>query len=306
MDGWLNLYKPLNISSAQLVARVKKVVGRDVKVGHCGTLDPLADGVLPIAIGQATKLSDCMLGSAKSYIFTIQFGARTATGDAEGEVIERCGFVPDSVDSLENVVQEFLGKTMQCAPKYSALKIGGVPSYKLARLGLPVAEKIREIEIFSLKLLDCDIAAATATYQVHCSKGTYVRSLAEDIASSLKSLGFVIRLSRVSVKNFNGASSLSGDCLVNSSGDDALSKIKENLLPVEYILQEIPFVDLNEEDALRVRQGKKILIHQNNLSLVWLRYKKRILSIGSLFNKEYNIFRNFNLEDLEDVDNTTT
>jgi len=304
MDGWLNLYKPLNMSSAHLVAKVKRLVGKENKVGHCGTLDPLADGVLPIAIGEATKLSDYAMGAIKSYVFTIQFGVKTSTADAEGEVVERCEFVPASKEDLIAVEQKFVGKMMQRAPKYSALKIGGTPSYKLARAGIEVPDKIREIEIFTLKLLDCDIPEGKATYQVSCSKGTYVRSLAEDIALGLKSLGFVIRLTRVSVKNFDSLDSLDANRLINLSNGEALDLIKENLLPVEHILQDVAFFDLTFQEALEVQQGKKILIDQDDLSLVWLRYKKRILTIGSLFNKEYNIFRNFNLEDLRNVDNT--
>jgi tRNA pseudouridine55 synthase len=294
-NGWLNLYKPLNMTSAALVAKVKNILGKSSKVGHCGTLDPLADGILPIAIGEATKLSDYLMNSQKKYTFTIKFGMTTTTGDMEGETKETCDFIPDSLQSLQDVALNFIGKIRQKTPAYSAVKINGKPFYQLAREGLEVPEKIRDIEIFSLKLLDNDFENSTATYEVVCSKGTYVRALAEDIAASLKSLGFVIRLTRVSVKNFFTQNSLAGKTLIELPTQEALEEIKKNLLPVEYILEDIPVFDLNEEEAVKIKQGKKISIHQNDLSVVWLRHNGRLLTIGSLSNKEYNIFRNLNL-----------
>lgn len=295
MNGWLNLYKPLNISSAALVALVKKILGKNVKVGHCGTLDPLADGVLPLVIGQATKLSNYILGSCKTYVFTIKFGSQTATGDAEGQVIARCDFIPNSLEDLSAVTNLFLGVIEQKTPKYSAVKSAGIAHYKLARLGLEVPEKIRSVQIFSLKLLNINTSEGCATYEVICSKGTYVRSLAEDIARSLKSLGFVLSLTRVTVKKFSCHNSLSGNALIELPIQQALEQIKAHLLPVEYILDDIPVFDLSEQEALQIMQGKKIQIQHNDLSLVWLRYEGRILTIGHLLNKEYNIFRNFNL-----------
>jgi tRNA pseudouridine55 synthase len=309
-DGWLNVYKPLNITSAGVVARVKKVLGKDVKVGHCGTLDPGATGILPIAIGQATKLSDYLLDSRKTYIFTIKFGASTTTGDADGDTLESCQFVPDCKESLKEVALRFLGKQQQRTPKYAASKINGQPFYKLARKGLPVPERIRDIEIFSLKLLHNDFQNASATYEASCSKGTYIRQLALDMAISLKSLGFVIQLERVSVKNFSVANSISMESIfmeeVCSDGLLELSRemksqmtidrIKNNLLPIEYILDDIPVVDININEATNVKHGKTLLISQDDLSLLWLRFEGRLVSIGRLSSNVYNIFCNFNLE----------
>jgi tRNA pseudouridine55 synthase len=295
MDGWLNLYKPANMSSAYLVAKVKKILGKDIKVGHCGTLDPLAEGVLPIVIGQATKLSNYIICSCKTYVFTVQFGSQTSTGDAEGAVINSCDFIPNSIADLEQVCDAFLGQIQQKTPAYSAVKSGGIAHYKLARKGLDVPEKIRQIEIFSLKLLDADLKNGQATYQASCSKGTYIRSLAEDIAFSLKSLGFVIRLRRVAVKNFCQANSLDGDILIQLPLEQSLDRIKSSLLAVEFILDDIPVFDLSQEDALRITQGKTIELPHDDLDLVWLRYNKRLLTIGNLLDNKYNIFRNFNL-----------
>jgi tRNA pseudouridine55 synthase len=250
-----------------------------------------------IAIGQATKLSDYLIGGVKGYIFTIAFGSSTTTGDAQGQVLETCAITPDTVDSLQQVIPIFIGKTKQQTPKYSAVKINGIPYYKLARQGLEVPEKIRDIEIFDLKLIDSNLAEKNATYQVLCSKGTYIRTLAADIAKSLQSLGFVIRLSRVSVKDFNIAESLDGALLLDAEQNVVLAQIKKHLLPVESVLQDVAMFDLTSSQAQDVMHGKKIMIHQNDIGLVWLRYQGRILTIGNVVNKEYNIFRNFNLKD---------
>jgi tRNA pseudouridine55 synthase len=294
-NGWLNIYKPLGISSAAIVAKIKKLLGKNIKVGHCGTLDPLADGILPLAIGEATKLSGYITDSYKKYVFTIQFGSSTTTGDSEGEIRETCDFLPKSEQDLQNIVKNFIGKLTQQTPAYSAAKINGKTFYKIAREGGAPPERIREIEITDLNLLEYDLNKATATYEVVCSKGTYIRSLAEDIAKSLKSLGFVIRLTRVFVKDFFTSNSLAFNDLIGLADDEALKKINNSLFPVEYVLDDIPVFDLDQDLALKVRRGQKILIHHHNLDLVWLRFKGRILAIGSLSNKEYNIFRNFNL-----------
>jgi tRNA pseudouridine55 synthase len=313
-DGWLNVYKPLNITSAAVVARIKKALHKSVKVGHCGTLDPLASGILPIAIGQATKLTGYLLDSRKTYIFTIKFGSSTTTGDAQGDVLQTCQFVPSSEEDLREVTLRFLGQIQQKTPKYAASKINGQPFYKLARQGLEVPERIRNIEIFSLELLSSDIKNATAKYQVSCSKGTYIRQLALDMAVSLKSLGFVIQLERVSVKNFSIEGSMAIDriilenmprdvlhqeILLESLNKITISEIENNLLPIEYVLDDIPVIDIDINQAENVRNGKTLLIPketEENLDLVWLRFEKSLVSIGRLSNNVYNIFCNFNLK----------
>ena len=295
MDGWLNIDKPLNISSAGVVGAIKKIVGKGVKIGHCGTLDPLADGVLPIALGQATKLSDYVMGNNKTYVFTIQFGRQTTTGDAEGQTMQVTDAVPKKLEHLQEVAKHFMGTITQEVPKYSAVKISGVPSYKLARQGLEVPIKSRDINILSLTLLSADMTKHTATYEVLCSKGTYVRSLAQDIALSLKSLGFVVRLTRTSMKNFSSVDSLALSSLSCDPGL-ALEQIKSALLPLEHGLIGVPFLDVTAAQALDIKHGKKVLINNEDLDLVWLRHNGRLLTIGNLFNKEYNIIRNFNLE----------
>ena len=294
MDGWLNIYKPIGISSAAVVAKLKKLLDFKGRIGHCGTLDPLADGVLPIALGQATKLVDYVMGGEKTYLFTIQFGSQTTTADSQGEVISQTDIVPTSLQQLQDVCKVFIGKITQHVPKYSAIKISGIPSYKLARAGVDVPIKSRQITISKMQLLESDFTNHTATYQVTCSKGTYVRALAEDIATSLKSLGFVIRLTRLAVKGFCGRKSLALQELLNL--ENAKQILHSSLLPIESVLCDILSLDITKQQAVDVLHGKQILLQHKDLDLVWLRYNGRLLTIGSLLDKKYNIFRNFNFE----------
>ena len=294
MDGWLNIYKPLGMSSAAVVAKLKKLLDFKGKIGHCGTLDPLADGVLPIALGQATKLVDYVMGGEKTYLFTIKFGSKTTTADSQGEIISQTDIVPTSLQQLQDVCNIFIGKITQNVPKYSAVKISGIPSYKLARAGVDVPIKSREIIISKIQLLESSFTNHTATYQVTCSKGTYIRALAEDIASSLKSLGFVIRLTRLAVKGFCGTKSLALQELLNL--EDAKQILHSSLLPIESVLCDMLSLDVTEQQAIDVLHGKQILLQHKDLDLVWLRYNGRLLTMGSLGDKKYSICRNFNFE----------
>jgi len=301
LDGWLNIDKPLGVSSAYVVRQVKKLLlqaGAKVKVGHCGTLDPAASGVLPIAIGEATKLSSYVMGSKKTYVFTIQFGAKTDTADKEGGVIETTSNFPTTKDILEKVASEFVGKYMQRIPAYSAAKLKGKPFYLLARQGLEVPERSKLVEIFALKLMDCDLDKHTATYEVECSKGSYVRTLAEDISSSLQTLGFVIELKRIKVSLLAIEDSAPFSALEQR---DALSRIK--LLETESLISHIPSININLQEAQNVLQGKQLYLNMPNLELLWLAYDRRIVSIGQIKDGMYHIFCNFNLIN-KNVDNS--
>jgi len=301
LNGWLNIDKPLGVSSAYVVRRVKKLLleeGVKVKVGHCGTLDPAASGVLPIAIGEATKLSNYVTGSKKTYIFTIQFGAKTDTADKEGEVIETTSNFPATRDALEKVASKFIGKYMQRIPAYSAAKLKGKPFYLLARQGLEVPERSKLVEIFDLKLIDCDLDKRAATYEVECSKGSYVRTLAEDISSSLQTLGFVIELRRIKVLHLAIKDSIPFSALEQK---DALSRIK--FLEIESLISHIPSISITLQEAKSVLQGKQLYLNMPDLDLLWLACDKRIISIGQIKNGMYHIFCNFNLIN-KNVDNS--
>jgi tRNA pseudouridine55 synthase len=197
--GILLLDKPLGLSSNAALQKVRRLLGAD-KAGHVGSLDPLATGMLPICLGEATKIAGDILSGQKRYRFTIALGARTATGDAEGGVVESLPIPAIDDGTLEGVLERFRGRTSQIPPMYSALKRDGQPLYKLARAGVEVERAPREIEITELV-----VVSRTTTHielEALCSKGTYIRVLAEDIARALGTCGHVAALRRLWVEPF--------------------------------------------------------------------------------------------------------
>ncbi|WP_410521660.1 tRNA pseudouridine(55) synthase TruB [Candidatus Tisiphia endosymbiont of Nemotelus uliginosus] len=198
---WLNIYKPKGVSSAKLVSIVKSYFNKS-KVGHCGTLDVEAQGVLPIAVGEATKLVRVLVDAKKTYIFTIEFGKKTDTADSSGKIINVTNTIP-SKEQCFNICKNFIGTLSQYPPAFSAIKINGVRAYKLARENSPLKLAPRNITIYHLECLNFNHKDKQAIYMVECSKGTYIRSLAEDIALSLQSLGFVVELHRTKVGLFS-------------------------------------------------------------------------------------------------------
>ncbi len=205
---WLNINKPIGVSSAKMVAIVKKIT-KAKKVGHGGTLDPFASGVLPIALNKATKTSQSMMDTNKQYLFTITFGEFRDTDDCEGKVIETS---PKRVSAWQIIetLPKFVGKITQQPSKFSALNINGKRAYKLARQGIAFTVPMREITVFSLQMLSYNIDSAQ--FMVECSKGTYIRTLARDLCYNLNICGFVSQLTRTKVGNF----------LLNNSIDDIL------------------------------------------------------------------------------------
>ncbi len=209
---WLNLDKPVGISSARAVAIVKRLTGAK-KVGHGGTLDPFADGILPIAVNKATKTAEAMMATRKKYNFRIQWGEFRDTDDIEGKVEESSAARP-STAQLAVILSQLTGKIQQTPSRFSAIKIDGKRAYELAREGKVFEMKLREIEIFSIKLISnssefCEI-------EVACSKGTYIRSLARDIAKKLQVCGFVSKLTRLEVGQFRYENKISLETLKNA------------------------------------------------------------------------------------------
>jgi tRNA pseudouridine55 synthase len=201
LTGILLLDKPLGLSSNSALQRVKRLL-RAEKAGHVGSLDPLATGMLPICLGEATKIAGEILSGRKRYLFTIALGERTATGDMEGAVVETLPVPPIDRPMLDDVLDRFLGPQKQIPPMYSAIKRDGQPLYKLARAGVEVERAPRDIELFDFAVR----ALETRTIQLEtsCSKGTYIRTLAEDIARALGTCGHVALLRRLYVEPFEG------------------------------------------------------------------------------------------------------
>lgn len=273
--GWIILDKPLELGSTQAVGAVKRNLreagllgkGKDkLKVGHGGTLDPLATGILPIAIGEATKLCGRMLDASKIYEFTIGFGAETETLDVEGAVTETSDHRPTLAD-VEAVVPQFTGPIEQIPPKYSALKIDGKRAYDLARAGVAVEMKLRGVTIFSLTVSHPELVSGSQevlkqvqddelleeiTLIAKVSKGTYIRSLARDIARALNTVGHVTMLKRTKAGPFTLEQAISLDKL-NEIGKGA--DITDYLLPLEAGLDDIPAFDLTSDQAKLLRQG---------------------------------------------------
>ena len=267
MHGILLLDKPAGMSSNVALQRVRRLLG-GCKAGHAGSLDPLATGMLPLCLGEATKIAGEILSSRKRYRFTVALGARTATGDREGPVVEEAPVPAGWQEGLEAVLHGFLGPGRQVPPMYSALKRDGQPLYRLARAGVTVERAPREIEIFEL----APVAHADATVEldVLCSKGTYVRTLAEDIARALGTCGHVTDLRRSWVEPFEAEQmetleTVTRACEEGLPGDcrEALAELRVRglrLLPVDRPLGHMAEVALEPWQADRIGHGQEVVL----------------------------------------------
>ena len=258
-NGWLIIDKPLGASSNDAVWKVKKLLGKGNKVGHAGTLDPLAHGVLPIALGEATKTVQYLMDAKKEYEFSVTWGQERATGDAEGEVVADGGHIPAKQD-IEKILAKFFGKTMQMPPIYSALKINGQPAYKLARMGKEVELQPREITIDEFALTEHNEKEGISSFRVVCGKGTYVRSLAVDVARMLSTYGYVSHLKRTRVGNYLIQDAITPNDLANS-------ELKNHLLPVTYGLGDILAIEINAEQTKILRNGVQIFLPEYSQSI---------------------------------------
>jgi tRNA pseudouridine55 synthase len=253
--GWVVLDKPENLSSAAAVARVRRLFAA-AKAGHGGTLDPLATGLLPIALGEATKTVDAVMAGEKTYRFTVAWGAETATGDREGVVTATSPVRPDR-SAIADALQQFIGIIEQTPPAYSALKVGGRPAYELARAGETVTLAPRRVTVASLEL--GDVEADAATFEVRCGKGLYVRSLARDLARALDTCGHVVMLRRTAVGPF-GATDMIPLAKLEELGHKGAGReaIFAALHPLRTALDDIPALALGEAEAKRLRQGQSV------------------------------------------------
>jgi len=261
VHGWIIIDKPVGPGSTQIVSAVKRALRLGgypkLKVGHGGTLDPLASGVLPVAIGEATKLAGRMLDSDKIYDFTIRFGEETATLDAEGKVVATSGVRPTGAD-IETILPSFTGPIAQIPPAFSALKINGERAYDLARAGADVVLEPRRIIVHSLNVAHGPgrdpIEEITLT--AHVSKGTYIRSLARDIAHALGTVGHVTMLRRTKAGPFTLQPAISLDILEEKAKARTLEEL---LLPLTAGLDDIPALSVTPDQARALREGRKLI-----------------------------------------------
>lgn len=252
--GWLVLDKPLGISSAAAVARVKKLL-KAKKIGHGGTLDPLASGVLPLALGEATKTFAYVAAAEKTYHFTVAWGEERSTDDAQGTPTAHSAMRP-SCAAVEAILPEFTGRILQAPPPYSAVKLGGERAYARARRGEDVALAPREVEIFSLKLQKHDDQQGEySAFEVRCGKGTYVRALARDFGRKLGCYGYISHLRRASVGKFALSQAISLETL----GDLVHSRAPfSGWMAMESVLDDIPAVILDAALAADMRHGRSV------------------------------------------------
>ena len=253
LSGILLLDKPLGLSSNAALQRVRRALGVD-KAGHVGSLDPLATGMLPICLGEATKIAGDVLAGRKCYRFTVGLGARTSTGDTEGAVVETALVPTMEPTAIEAVRQRFLGRQTQIPPMYSALKRDGQPLYKLARAGVEVDRQARDIELFELRVLD--VGPTHIELETLCSKGTYVRVLAEDLAKALGTCGHVTALRRVYVEPFATEPMETLESVIGGRQEGHLPRV----LPADWPLGHLPRVSLSGAWVTRLMQGQAVPI----------------------------------------------
>lgn len=261
VHGWVIVDKPEGMSSAHVVARLRRLF-KTKKVGHGGTLDPLATGVLPVALGEATKALSYILEGKKEYQFEVKWGEARATDDREGEITDTSVFRPTR-EEIEKVLPLFRGEIDQVPPAYSALKINGKRAYALARAGEPVELAPRKITIESLELLSN--SPDVAVFKVVCSKGTYVRSLARDLALSLGTYGHVIHLRRTQSGPFYERNAILLDSLLKIGHN---TELVTSVLPLQDALVDILALEVEDKEALKLRQGQSILTDESGEDIV--------------------------------------
>ena len=250
VHGWINLYKPVGVTSTQAVGKVRYLLNAQ-KAGHAGTLDPLAEGILPIALGEATKTIPYIQDRSKVYEFVATWGAQTTTDDAEGEIIEQSDQRPALTD-IQSVLPHYIGNIEQTPPRFSAVKIDGQRAYDLARDGETFEVKSRTVHIETLDILYH--ATDTTSFQTLCGKGTYIRSLARDMGVDLGCYSHVTFLKRVRVGGFTEDNAIFLDKLEEMEHSARL----EAMLPLETALDDIPALAIKEDETAKLRNGQAL------------------------------------------------
>ncbi|HVT55599.1 MAG TPA: tRNA pseudouridine(55) synthase TruB [Xanthobacteraceae bacterium] len=256
VHGWLVLDKPVGVTSTTAVAILKRLT-RAKKVGHAGTLDPLASGLLPIAFGEATKTVPYVVDGEKIYRFKVRWGIETDTDDAEGKPVSQSAARP-SREEIEAALPAFTGTIEQVPPKFSAIKVEGERAYDLARAGEEVSLAARPVEIHSLRLIE-QSGADHAIFEAECGKGTYVRAIARDLGRALGSLGHVAELRRTRAGSFDENSAITLDN-VEKLADSTPDALIGALLPVAASLSNMPAVSVGPDDAQRIRMGQPVFL----------------------------------------------
>lgn len=274
MDGILLLNKEIGDTSFQAINKAKRIIGAS-KVGHSGTLDPFASGLLVVTVNKATKVNQFIESLSKEYIATLKLGIKTSTLDLEGEVIETKEIPELTKELIVHTLNEFKGKIKQIPPMFSALKVDGKRLYDLARQGIEVERKEREVEIFDIELLN--FTNDTIEFKVSCSKGTYVRTLGEQISKKLNTCGHLISLTRTKVGNFD---------LKNAYKLGELDNFK--LYPIKEALNHFPKIKLDDENIIKVKNGHKFKFNSQEEEILIIDQNDEPIAI---YYKDQNIYK---------------
>jgi tRNA pseudouridine55 synthase len=294
VHGWLVFDKPIGMTSPQAVGLVRRLFDAQ-KAGHAGTLDPLATGILPIALGEATKTVPYAVDGEKHYRFTVRWGIETNTDDAEGEATETSEARPARPD-IEAVLEQFTGEIMQVPPAFSAIKVDGNRAYDLARGGETVVLESRPVFVEEINLLEMP-DRDTTVFETRCGKGTYVRALARDMGRALGTRGHLIALRRTRVANFDEAQAVTVDALKSAAdaGGEALHRL---LLPIEAALQALTVTHVGQNDAARLLRGQSVLIRGRDAPIgggaTYAMCKGSLVAIGQIERGELKPVRVFN------------
>lgn len=318
ISGWLLVDKPRFITSTRVVAKIKKLFHAQ-KAGHAGTLDPLATGLLPIALGEATKTISYVLESTKTYQFTISWGAETTTDDLEGEIIKVSSSRPNE-ESIKKAMSSFMGEIWQAPPIFSAIKVNGQRSYDLARENKDFSLKKRLIHIYEFRLLNCE-NENFSTFEICCSKGTYIRSIARDIGQILGCFGHISQLRRASVSSFSKKvidkmlpleKYLSYQNQEDPKNFHYLKKIDTLLEPCELPLDYVDGYEVNNFAKEKLLKGQKISLSSQHVvffpkinlqenflfeqNIVKIFHNNRLLALGEKHNLSFHPKRIFFVE----------
>lgn len=278
ISGWVVIDKPVGPTSTHVVSKVRRAFNAQ-KAGHAGTLDPLGSGILPVALGEATKTVPYLVDATKDYRFAVRWGEARSTDDREGDVTATSDVRPTR-DAILEAMLAYIGDVSQVPPKFSAIKVNGERAYDLAREGEDVELKARTVEIHDLKLID-QPSNDEAVFEMTCGKGTYVRSLARDLAQDLGTFGHVSMLRRLRVGPFSEADAVELDTLINltpqipvenaddlSNSPPAPDPKAPFLLPLETALDDIPALAVSGNDAARLKQGQAVLSRGRDAPIV--------------------------------------
>ena len=280
ISGIVVLDKANGLSSNAALQEVKRLYEAN-KAGHAGSLDPLATGVLPVCLGEATKVSQFLLDSDKRYRARIKLGIRTDTGDSEGSIIERNEGISVSRKAIERALTKFKGEIEQVPPMHSAIKMNGVPLYKLARKGIAVEREPRLVTLYQVCLVE--FVNSELELEISCSKGTYIRTIADDLGQELGCGAHVIELRRTQAGVFTEKDSISAEELALEKENRGLDKIDQFLIPMDRAIQDLPEVNLPSITASHVKNGQAVLVrHLPKNGLVRMYEDEQFIGIGSI------------------------